>query len=240
VHDGQGNFWFVHNSAGIVKFDVKNNSILSVQHKNGDATSISSDSIASLTNDVDGNTWIVHASGIVEQIVTNQSSYKVTYRTDYLKRLNQNERFDYQLYADAQGDIWLFAANGNQGVFYFNKKDKSFKHFHKDAPVLRMNTNIVRGIVQDNKGLIWIATDHGGINVIDKKGFSIQYITHHEEDVKSLAQNSINALYKDDQGIIWIGTFKKGISYYHENIIRFPLYKKYLLDPKSLPYEDVN
>ncbi len=240
IKDEQDNFWFVHTSAGIVKYSAKEDYTLPIRHKTGDGTSVSSDSITSLDQDALGNTWIVHSSGILEQLTTDQSSYKVVFRTDYLKRMNRNARYEYQLYADMDGDIWLFVANGNQGVYYFNKQTKSFNHFHKDSPVPRMNTNIVRGIVQDNKGLIWIGTDHGGINVINKKDFSIQYITHHEEDEKSLAQNSITSLYKDDQGIIWIGTFKKGVSYYHENIIRFPLYKKYLLDPKSLPYEDVN
>ena len=88
----------------------------------------------------------------------------------------------------------------------------------------RLNSDIVRGIAQDNKGMIWIATDHGGINLLDKKDFSIKYILSDPDDHRSLSQNSINALYKDFEGIIWIGTFKKGISFYHEDILRFGLY----------------
>ncbi|MFI5140495.1 MAG: two-component regulator propeller domain-containing protein, partial [Sphingobacteriales bacterium] len=47
-------------------------------------------------------------------------------------------------------------------------------------------------------------------------------------------------LYKDNLGIIWAGTYKKGISYYHKNIIRFPLFRHLDSDPGSLRFNDVN
>jgi ligand-binding sensor domain-containing protein len=39
---------------------------------------------------------------------------------------------------------------------------------------------------------------------------------------------------------MWAGTFKKGISYYHKNIIRFPLYRHFASDPASLSFNDVD
>jgi signal transduction histidine kinase/DNA-binding response OmpR family regulator len=87
--------------------------------------------------------------------------------------------------------------------------------------------------------LIWIATDNGGVNVLDKNDFKITYLENRQDDAKSLKQNSAT-LYKDNLGIIWAGTFKKGLSYYHKNIIRFPLYRHFASDPASLSFNDVD
>ncbi len=165
---------------------------------------------------------------------------KVLYRNNYLQKENKNVAQEYGILVDSSGDVWIFQAASPAGVYFFDVSGKKFLHLQQGAKGPELNTNIIRSLAEDNHGLIWIGTDHGGINVVDKKDFSVSYILHHEEDEKSIGQNSVNALYKDDDGIIWIGTFKKGLSYYHENIIRFPLYKSYPSDPRSLPFGDVN
>lgn len=239
VEDNQNRFWFLHASQGLVAIDSTKKK-LHIRHNAADKTSISSDSVTSLVQRSTTQYWLIHASGILELAELQGEKFNVVFRSDHLQKLNPSISSDYRLMLDADGDLWIYKANQNQGVFYFNSTKNTFLHLNADDNKSTLNTNIVRGIVQDNRGLIWIGTDHGGVNVLDKRNFSIRYILHNEEDEKSLAQNSINALYKDDQGIIWIGTFKKGLSYYHENILRFPHYRNFLLDKKSLPYEDVN
>ena len=83
---------------------------------------------------------------------------------------------DYRLTVDNDDDVWLFISDQNEGAFYFKSVDKSLTRINKTSPMAKLNSDIVRGIVQDNKGLIWIATDHGGVNLLDKKDFSVRYI----------------------------------------------------------------
>jgi signal transduction histidine kinase/ligand-binding sensor domain-containing protein/DNA-binding response OmpR family regulator len=240
VKDYEGNFWFIHASAGLVRYTVPTSEVVSIRHHQKDTQSIASDTIASLVQDVKGNHWIIHANGIIEQIGIKDNRHYVTYRNDYLFKQNKGAIRKYRLLTDKDGDLWIFIADDNQGVFYFNSTNKSFTHIHKDSPGAHLNANIVRAMEQDNKGLIWIGTDHGGINLIDKRNFSVRYITHDDEDDKSLSQNSINTLYRDSEGIVWVGTYKRGVSYYHENIVRFPLYKHSPTNAYGLPYADVN
>jgi signal transduction histidine kinase/DNA-binding response OmpR family regulator/streptogramin lyase len=94
--------------------------------------------------------------------------------------------------------------------------------------------------LQDKKGKIWIGTDHGGVNLLDKKDFSIRYLLNNDDDNKSLSQNSIIAMQADNSGIIWIGTYKQGINYYYENSLQFALYRRQPSNPNSLSYDDVN
>ena len=70
-------------------------------------------------------------------------------------------------------------------------------------------------------GNIWIATDHGGINILDKRLDRMRYIRNNPFNQTSLSQNSVICLYRDDTGIMWAGTYKNGINYYHESIFKF-------------------
>jgi ligand-binding sensor domain-containing protein len=87
---------------------------------------------------------------------------------------------------------------------------KLFKPFDKGSGPDGLNTNVVSNLIQDDKGSIWIATDHGGVNLLNKQDFKIKYLTNREDDNKTIGQNSIIMLYKDNTGIIWVGTYKRG------------------------------
>ena len=125
-------------------------------------------------------------------------------------------------------------------AYYYSPSSRAFRPIANEPSGLKLKSNIISNIIQADDGLIWIATDHGGINLLDKKTFTFTYLLNREDDAKSLSQNSVINLYKDDSGIMWAGTFKEGVSYYHKNIIRFPLYRHFASDPKSLGFEDAN
>ncbi|RPD42034.1 hybrid sensor histidine kinase/response regulator transcription factor [Chitinophaga barathri] len=143
-----------------------------------------------------------------------------------------------QLFIDAQQELWIYMPGSDFGALYYNPRDRAVRRLSKRN--MALNNDIVNSIIQDAHGRMWIGTDHGGVNVVDKKDFSTTYITNRIEDTKSIAENAIYALYKDDQGIIWCGTYKRGVSYYAENKMKFRLYEHKHGVPNSLPYNDVN
>nr|WP_315824846.1 two-component regulator propeller domain-containing protein [Paraflavitalea speifideiaquila] len=55
------------------------------------------------------------------------------------------------------------------GVFRYLPALGSWQHITGETGAFRLNNNIIYGLVQDNKGNIWIGTDHGGINVLNKR-----------------------------------------------------------------------
>lgn len=141
----------------------------------------------------------------------------------------------YGLTVDSDNDVWIYFPNDVKGVLLYQHQENKLIQFNKTSSKYPLNNNLTRGIVEHSKGEIWIGTDHGGINVINKENLKVRYILNNDEDDNSLANNSINALYKDDQGIIWVGTVKNGVSYYHENIIRFTHYKYQSSKLKACP-----
>lgn len=236
--DSKGNYWFIHATSGLYRYDESNFKTTALVHNADDESTIITNQVSALLEDHDGNIWILHTNGIFEKI--DPITLKVTYRNDRLNQQFRNAILQYNFVIDADGDLWFFISNQDSGLFYFKPSDGTWKHFDNTGNKPLLNTNIVRGVVQDSKGILWVATDHGGINLIDKKDFSVQYLLNNKEDEKSLSQNSINVLYKDNEGMIWAGTFKNGVSFYHPNINRFQLFRHQASNPESLPFNDIN
>ncbi len=242
VKDDQENFWFVHETKGLIKYNSGNHHSIQVVHDSSQSESIISNSITSFAKDLDKKSfWVIHSNGYLERISEVNGGISVVYRNDFLFKLNKGLPLEYKIIIDQDGDLWTFVVRGkDQGAYYFDTKQFYFRHFSRKSFPGALNTNIVRDISYDDTGLIWIGTDHGGINIVDKKDFSVAYLKHVDGDNQSLLQNSIYALYKDDSGILWIGTHKMGVSFYYPHMNRFPSYKKNSLDPSSLPFDDVN
>ena len=238
LQDQKGDYWMLGEEGGLYKYSVSGRRAAKVPHLPADSSTVGSDQIAAIAEGPQGTIWVIHRNGILEQL--NRDNLRVTSRTYVLHRKYRGELLDYGLFVDADGSPWVFLGTDARGVFYFDASRHTLLHLHKSSGNARLNTDIVRDVAQDNRGLIWIATDHGGINLLDKKDFSVQYLLHNPDDEKSLSQNSVNTLYKDNTGIVWAGTFKKGISYFHQNIVKFPLFNHQASNPRSLPFDDIN
>lgn len=236
--DQQGNYWFVHATAGLFRYTPADKHVVNLTHHDGDSTSLASNEVLSVSEDLKGDFWVIHKNGIFEKL--DGRTLKVIYQNDFLYKRYVRESLDYRIVTDADGDVWIYVINYNKGVYYFNASSKSIVHINQDSAPFKLNSDIIGGIVQDSKGLIWIATDHGGINLIDKKNKLIKYLTQDPQDDKTLSESSIRVLYKDPDGFIWAGTFKRGVSYFRENGIRFQLFKNDSSNPNSLPFNDIN
>ncbi|TWV99216.1 response regulator [Chitinophaga pinensis] len=231
MKDKSGTYWFAVPKNGLFTYTPTTHSAKRIMQAK---TSV----IAAVAQDNNDNIWVLQADGLLQKF--DARTHQITTRTSLPEQNGRNSQQDYQMMADSDGDLWIFSNSDVQGIYYYKQHTAVFTHYDQNSGPLRLNNNIVRGVVQDNQGLIWIGTDHGGINIIDKTRQSIQYLVNNSENPKSLSQNSINALYRDNTGIIWIGTYKKGICYYHENIVKFPLYQHEAFTANSLPYDDVN
>ncbi|WP_347158393.1 two-component regulator propeller domain-containing protein [Pontibacter chitinilyticus] len=236
--DTEGNYWFITTGKGITRYNPKTHVAVNLKHSFSRKSSLSTNYISAIHANAAGDIWVIHSNGILEKL--DRKTLQVVERNDDIYKQYNQELLHYDFIVDSDNDLWLYQSLNEGGVFFYDHKTRSLAHFDKKSERVPLNNNMVRSIVEGEKGLIWIATDHGGINLVNKRDFSVQYIRHDEEVRNSLAHNSINTLYKDAEGIIWVGTFKKGVNFYHPNIIRFPHYKHQASDSRSLPYDDVN
>ena len=234
--DQLGNFWFLQSRLGLFRYSSSSHKLLHLSHQKNDTTSIAYNSIADLNADSKGNIWLIYNNGTIERL--DARTFKVNYRNRTMCPPVPTNPLVYKIFVDKQDDIWAFISGYSSGIYYLSTNKNVHRHIDKDSGFL--NLNIVYNVIQDAQDRIWVATDHGGINLIDKKTFKVKYILSRDDDNKSLSQNSTISIYYDNSGIVWIGTYKRGISYYHRSIIKFPLYTHHSTDPNSLSYNDVN
>lgn len=229
--DSFGKFWFLHQAEGLFRYDP-------VKRESNHIASRDNHIVNSIGEDKDHNFWIIYRDGLFEKI--NGNTLEVEYSNDYFLKRYPNDSYDYNLRIDNDSDLWIFVGNQNRGVFYFENATQEIEHYSSSSSVFKLKSDIVKNIVIGDEGMIWVGTDHGGVNLLSKKNKTIQYLLNSETDDKSLSQNSINSLYRDYEGIFWIGTFKRGLNYYHENLIKFNHIHHQSGNPRSLPYDDIN
>ncbi|WP_040626130.1 hybrid sensor histidine kinase/response regulator transcription factor [Mucilaginibacter paludis] len=236
--DRFGNFWFLHANKGIYEYMPSVNQSIHLTHSSADTSSVHAGNGTDFAADGNGNIWVVYSDGILEKL--DYRTHRVTSRVFGINKAYPTETIEYHLSVDQQNDVWAYAPFRGNGVFFVCDK-VACKHLGKATGGIKISSDIVFNVIQDDKGLIWIATDHGGINLLDKKTFTVkQAITNRPDDNRSLGQDCIVSLFKDNANIIWLGTFKKGVSYYHRDIIKFPLYRHQSSTSNSLSYDDVN
>lgn len=220
-HDSGGRFWFVHQTQGLFRYSPRFKTSLPARYLPEGENISASTRISYVAEDQKGNIWMILNDGAI--IRMDAETLKVEFVSTYITDTYKRKEGEFKIVIDNDGDLWVYCYNANLGVVFYDVAKNKFTHINEYSRGLKLNNNIVRGVVQDNLGHVWIATDHGGLNIIDKAKQTIRYQLHDPADEKSLAQNSINCMYKDPDGVIWLGSFKQGVSYYHESIVRFPL-----------------
>lgn len=149
------------------------------------------------------------------------------------------ENSDFNLFVDSFSGIWVYAKNFPFGALYYPTFGAAPEVFRQHGGTVTVSNNYIHNIQQiDNT--VWLATDHGGINVFDVKTRDIRYLQHDRLNNFSLPSNSTITLYKDNDGMMWVGTYKGGVSYYHPSLNYFSLFQRKDGVPNSLPFNDVN
>jgi signal transduction histidine kinase/ligand-binding sensor domain-containing protein/DNA-binding response OmpR family regulator len=232
VQAGKG-YWFVYKDSGLFYFE---NNKPAVSLRPGKA--LLPTAIAEVKKDSKNNGWVLYNNGVIEKV--DAGTKKVIWRTTVLQQKHGNDNISYNLFIDAQDDLWIYANGAFNGIYLVSTKTNTLQQIAKDEGLRLLSSNIIVHIAEDKNGSLWIATDHGGLNILNKKTMTVQVLLNKPGDENGIAQNSLTTVYKDNLGIMWVGTYKQGINYYHEGVIKFPLYRHREADVTSLPYNDVN
>ena len=120
---------------------------------------------------------------------------------------------------DHQHGLWV--GTYNDGLFHmrFNATSGSpdfYRFQHDPQNVGSLSNNIIRSLMQDQHGNIWIGTGHG-LNMLPHEESSshaptLVHFFHQENDTNSLSHNYILALYESQKGDVWVGTFGQGLN----------------------------
>ncbi len=99
-----------------------------------------------------------------------------------------------------------------------------------------LSQNTIHGILQDNEGFMWFATEDG----LDRyDGYNFTVFKNDPGDPKSIPDNFIWTVIEDHNGIIWVGTNNGGLCRFNRGRQNFTIYKNNPSDPTSLSDNNV-
>ena len=102
----------------------------------------------------------------------------------------------------------LWVGTDGSGVYRYITKNKPFNNISKgDKQSGSLSHKIVRAIIKDQDGKLWIGTRGDGINMIPGKGASTRYFNTDN----GLSSNAVISLNIDKQNNLWIGIDDEGI-----------------------------
>ena len=176
-----------------------------------------SNKIHSSFSDTQGNLWIcTHSKGLE----------KVTFRSVQFSMMTPEEH-NYEslsnevraLCEDNNKNIWVGLKDGRLRIYDSDHKYLGF--LTENGTVSRSGVPMkgtVYYIMQDSKGVLWIATKGDGLvraEPIASNGLSyrLSRYRYDEDDMYSLSNDNVYCVYEDHNGRIWIATFANGINY---------------------------
>jgi len=179
--------------------------------------------------------WFLFDNGVIECM--DAENYTIIERNDGLRKMmTQTNITTMKLFVDSSGDVWVYNIGADFGMAGYSPAKKSWDHYSVTSKTHPISHNIVMGVQEDENGLIWVGTDHGGVTLINKANNEITVMQYDESIPSSLPENTINTLYLDDMNIMWLGTYKRGVCYYSKHVYKF----QSETDKSGLSFADIN
>lgn len=110
------------------------------------------------------------------------------------------------VYQDKEGNLYI--SPFREGLYCYDRNRNQKFYLHTGNSTL--TNDIILSMIEKD-GELWLATDGGGINILDTKDLSIRTIRHIPGDLTSMPVNSITCLYKDPQDNVFAGSVRGGM-----------------------------
>jgi diguanylate cyclase (GGDEF)-like protein len=108
---------------------------------------------------------------------------------------------------DSNGLMWFGTENGLNSYNGYE-----FQHYKRErGNPAALGSDFIYAIEEDANGNLWIATNGGGLAMLDRSNDSFTSYRHDPLDSNSISSNVIRALLVDTDGSIWIGTRDAGL-----------------------------
>ena len=146
---------------------------------------------------------------------------KKMYRCPFVKEREINT-----IFVDSQNRLWV--SFYGKGIACYSKEGKRL--FSLSTKNSGLNNDIIFDFLEKDNQL-WIATDGGGINILDFQTMKFSHLKHISDDEQSLPNNSIYRLYKDQMDNIWIGSIHGGL---------FAIKKVFIKTYKDVPLNNLS
>ena len=211
IKDREGYLWIGTYGGGLNKVDLnaKTGSHLTFiryNHNINNPSSIAGDEVYTICEDKSGVIWIGTNNGLSRYLIGGDNFINYRRNTDNPNSLSNNKI--HSIIEDSASELWIGTYGGGLNKLIHDKTDDSifFLHYKNDPndPVT-INDNNVFTMFEDSKGLLWIGTLSGGLNIFNTKSTSFTNYKYDVNDPSALSSNLIYSIFEDNSGIIWVG-----------------------------------
>lgn len=217
--DSDSNMWIAVNGKGCYFLDAKTGklSLFSIGRGPGN---IPEGTITSMA-ETDKTVVAVYNNGMMVRL--DGYGKRVMWTNRHIPQMYRCINRNFSIYIDKYGNYWL----GTDGMtmIYSTEMNKWFDTVSKwlNAKGIKDTHKrlLVRDIVEDGKGIIWVATDHNGLIRIDLKSKQSICYRHDSQNSLSLPGNTVQSLMLDNNEGLWVGTYKDGLVYYWNGLSVF-------------------
>ncbi len=203
--DAAGNIWITTVGAGILKYNPRSHDskIFTVENSR-----LSSNVVFDIVQDKYGTIWIAAAGGGLN-IQVSQNEFALSH--EMLPNHPNMGGYRKTLFLD---DDFLWVGTEGTGLYKMNLKDRTYDHFAPGNGDKAISSHVVRDIHKMEDGLVYIATDGGGLNIYDPQSGKILIQSSQLNESTSLNSNALVCFLEDKIGNLWIGTFNGGLNVY--------------------------
>lgn len=152
--------------------------------------------------------------------------FKISEITD---QYGQSPGATFSIIEDNLGFIWFGTLNGLMRYDGYGYK----RFIYTEDDKISLSGNLIRAMHMDDQGVIWIATQGGGLNRFDTRTESFISHQHDENNEFSISSNDAWAIAGDKSGNIWIGTWSEGLNRFDKQTGLFTRYRFGTQDNKN-------
>ena len=227
--DSQKNFWVKSYEDGFFFYNPKKKLLKKVDFGYTIDKFPKDFSVTSFCETEDG---MVMTSNMGELICVDGQRGRVLWRDDTVKKALDTYN-DYWVYVDKDGLRWVITHSTN--TYIYNPAEKRWYTSLTELMKAKGFSDVPEDVVvwevrYDARGLLWVATDHLGVLVLDFQTKEWKQFNYQKGDNTSLPDITAKHLYVDPLGRMWVATYKSGVAMCADAMASFT----------SLPYGDIN
>jgi signal transduction histidine kinase/ligand-binding sensor domain-containing protein/DNA-binding response OmpR family regulator len=153
--DSKGNIWAGTSGSGLFRYNKKEDRFIQLVSDNHTNILTPASYVTSFLEDMEGTYWIGTLNGLVRINVTNGKYLCKDIPHSTLRNTISSKMIEV-IFEDSRGRLWL--GTSDNGLNLFNKQDETAITFRKTDG---LPGNSIRGILEDNDGGLWVATNRG-------------------------------------------------------------------------------
>mgnify|MGYP002624527492 CR=1 FL=1 len=218
--DREKNFWVKSYDQGYWHVDVKSKKAHQFRLGYGDQE-FNIDFGVSGYAETDRLLFVTSNNG--EVFCFDKQKNRILWKNNHLRQRGLVSNQSVKPRVDAWGNLWLIST----GCVYVFKYDSN-QWYYSLQEALRawgyegvpdeMNVWDIR---LDKENRYWIATDHGGLYVVDPKDKVIRQFLNNKYDESTISDNTVRMIYRDQLDRMWLGTYTAGVNLYTGGLSNF-------------------